>query len=419
MLDRKIQPELQAIDHIDFIAPKKYEINEHVFFYHMKDVPNETTRFDFYFDAGKYKGKGGIPSFVNGLILSGTLEKSSVQINADIDGLGGFLETGNSVENSVISMYCLKENLDSLFNILTDSIENVAFIDKEVDEYMADRKQDLKISMEKVRYLAQREFQKRLFSNNEMYNNTLEESDFEKVTLDLLKNFHMEHYLRGLSKVVVIGNISEDQIDKLIEICRPIAAKDISLSEKDLINEKGRFHVEKAGAIQSAIRIGRILFNKKHKDYLDFLVLNTILGDYFGSRLMSNIREDKGYTYGIGSAVVELNETGYFVIATEVGSDVRDAAISEIRKETERLQNELVSKEELELVKNYMLGQLLKSADGPYAMTDLFLSAEIHGMGLEFYNDALHSIRNITPERIQDLANKYLNWDDMTVVSAG
>src|SRR5690606_21921235 len=156
-----------------------------------------------------------------------------------------------------------------------------------------------------------------------------------------------------------------------------------------------------------------------HPDYLDFLVLNTILGDYFGSRLMANIREDKGYTYGIGSMVAETDDTGYFLIATEVRKDVREDTLNEIRFEINRLQNELVSTTELELVQNYMLGQLLKSADGAYAMTDLFLSAEIHGKGLGFYNEAILAIRAITPERIQELARKYLNWEDMTIVGVG
>lgn len=152
---------------------------------------------------------------------------------------------------------------------------------------------------------------------------------------------------------------------------------------------------------------------------MKFLVLNTILGDYFGSRLMSNIREDKGYTYGIGSTLAELNETGYFVIGTEVGSDVADAALLEIKIEIERLQNELVPEEELELVKNYMMGQLLKSADGPYAMTDLFLGVHIHGKGLDFYNEAIETIENITTQDIQELAKTYLKWDEMSVVLAG
>ena len=148
-------------------------------------------------------------------------------------------------------------------------------------------------------------------------------------------------------------------------------------------------------------------------------MLNTILGDYFGSRLMSNIREDKGYTYGIGSMVAELRETGYFLIATEVGTEVKDAALSEIQHELKQLQNEPVSEQELELVKNYMLGQLLKSADGPYSMTDLFLSVEPYGFDLNFYNKAIDSLRSITPARIQELAKRYLNWEDMTIVTAG
>jgi predicted Zn-dependent peptidase len=162
-----------------------------------------------------------------------------------------------------------------------------------------------------------------------------------------------------------------------------------------------------------------MLFNKTHEDYNDFLILNTIFGDYFGSRLMSNIREDKGYTYGIGTMVAELHETGYFLIATEVGKEVKDATLKEIKVEMERLHTELVSMEELNLVKNYMLGQLLKSADGPYSMTDLFMSVEPYGLSLDFYNASIDSINTITPERIQLLAKKYLNWNDMTIVSAG
>jgi predicted Zn-dependent peptidase len=161
------------------------------------------------------------------------------------------------------------------------------------------------------------------------------------------------------------------------------------------------------------------LFNKTHPDYCDFTVLNTILGDYFGSRLMSNIREDKGYTYGIGTLLGELHETGYFVIATEVGKDVKDATLIEIQMEISRLQTELVGTEELLLVKNYMIGQLLKSADGPYALTDLFLGVETFGLNLDFYNKSIDAINNITPERIQELAIKYLKWEEMTVVSAG
>jgi predicted Zn-dependent peptidase len=165
--------------------------------------------------------------------------------------------------------------------------------------------------------------------------------------------------------------------------------------------------------------MGRFLFPKSHPDYIDFQVLNTILGDYFGSRLMSNIREDKGYTYGIGSGVMDLNQTGYFVIVTEVGKEVLDLTLNEIKLEMERLQNELVAGDELDLVKNYMLGQLLKSADGPYAMLDMYNSVDMYGLTLAFYDEAIQKIKHITPERIRELAKQYLNVEDFLIITAG
>lgn len=419
MLDRTVQPELKALDKIEFIAPKEYKINPNVSLYHMKDVPNETTRFDLYFNAGKCRGKNAMASFVNGLILSGTKHKTSIEINNEINGKGGFYESGISQENSVISVYSLRENMLDIFHTIKDAIKNVDFIEKEVLEFLADRKQGFNISLQKVNYLAQRAFQEELFHSNENYSKTTELSDFENVSIADLKEFHAEFYLKGLAKIVIVGDLDEDIIQKIITESSEFALTTEPQYVDSIKNNTGLKHIVKEKAVQSAIRVGRILFNKNHPDYLDFLVLNTILGDYFGSRLMSNIREDKGYTYGIGTMVAELNDIGYFMIATEVGSDVKEATLKEIKFEFDRLKTELVGAEELELVQNYMLGQLLKSADGPYAMTDLFISVELHGLDLEFYNKAIVSLNAITPSRIQELAIKYLDWDEMSIVTAG
>jgi predicted Zn-dependent peptidase len=419
MQDRTIAPTLIAIDHIDFTAPKTHRLSNSVNLYHMNSVPNETSRFDLYFDAGKCRGAIGIAGFVNGLLFSGTEVKSSIEISNEINALGGFLETGISVENAVVSIYCLRENLVSIFKVVIDAIQNASFDEKEVKEFLSDRKQNMMVSMEKVGYLAQREFQQKLFASNESYSKTVNLSDFESVSQTALKEFHAQHYLKGLLKIVVVGNLPDKDIGFIKEKTRSLLTEKSHCFDGNLENKNGSSHINKEGALQCALRIGRTLFNKKHEDYLDFLILNTILGDYFGSRLMTNIREEKGYTYGVGTMIAELHQTGYFLIATEVGKKVKDDTINEIKYELNRLQNEKVKQDELQLVKNYMLGQLLKSADGPYSMTDLFLSAEMYGKDLEFYNEALVSIQKITAERIQELALKYLNWDDMTIVSAG
>jgi len=419
MPNRILQPELVAIDSIDFVAPKQHVLSDTTSLYHMKDVPNETSRFDLYFDAGVCRGQKGIPSFVNGLLMSGTKDKTSNELQSEINSLGGFLDCGISIENSVVTVYCLREHLPAIFKTVVHAIQGVTFDKNEVQEYLVDRRQSLKISQEKVGYLAQQRFREKLFASSQSYSYTLSVSDIDAVTIEELRDFHKKHYLNGLNKVVVVGDISDEVITEIKDAVTPIIVSSQEDFTDAITNEPGKFEQEKEGAVQAAVRLGRTLFNKNHDDYLDFLILNTILGDYFGSRLMTNIREDKGYTYGIGSMIAELNGTGYFLIATEVGSDVKDATLKEIQIETERLQSELVSEDELELVRNYMLGQLLKSANGPYAMTDLFLSAEIHGKSLKFYNQALASIRDITPERIQELAKKYLKWDDFSIVAVG
>ncbi|MDX2359842.1 MAG: pitrilysin family protein [Crocinitomicaceae bacterium] len=419
MLNRTEQPILQPIEKVDFVAPQKHSINAQVDLFHMKKVADETTRIDLYFDAGKCKGLNGIPAFTNGLLLSGTKDKSSLEINEAINSLGGFYESGLSIENSVVTIYCLREHAQSIFDTVLDAIKNVNFHEKEVTELLSDRKQKFSISMEKVSYGAQREFQKHLFASNEIYSSVSELEDFDNATIEQLKKFHTDFYKKGLKKVVVVGDLNDEIISSFIDTCRPIAKETVGTYDSSIVSNPGNFIIEKEGAIQTAIRVGRTLFNKNHSDYLEFLVLHTILGDYFGSRLMSNIREDKGYTYGIGTMVSELNQTGYFLTSTEVRKDVRDATLKEIQYEFERLQNELVQEDELELIKNYMLGQLLKSADGPYAMTDLFLSVQTHGKSLDFYNEAIDVIKAIDANRIQELAKTYLRWEDLTVVACG
>jgi zinc protease len=418
MINRTLTPTLKEIDKIDFIKPAIFDISSSIKLYSMSEVPNQTSRLDLYFNAGTILGEIGTASFVNSLLLSGTNSKTSIEINNEMDSLGAFFESSVSNENALVSIYALKENMLAVLSILKDAIENVAFFEHEVTELVNDRKQKFKIGMEKVSYLAQRTFQQKLF-NHPIYGRIAEETDFENIAISTLKRFHKEYYLHGLTKVVLVGAFSTDEIDEVIDMTGNWVMDALPIFNEKCQNEPSKTHVNKEQAVQTAIRVGRMLFNKNDSDFIDFQILNTILGDYFGSRLMTNIREDKGYTYGIGTMVAELSEMGYFLVATEVGSDKKDATLHEIEFEFKRLQTELVSDDEMQLVKNYMLGQLLKSADGPYAMMDLFLHVEPFNIGLDYYNQCIESIKTITPERIQELAIKYLNWDKMTIVTAG
>ncbi len=418
MLDRKIAPKITDIEEIKFIYPQKMELSDLVPMYWMKEVPNATSRIDFYFDAGTVRGKSVLASLTAGLIFSGTKEKDSTTLHNLLDDSGAYFDVGLTQESALVSFYALNDQMLNIFRIFEDAFENGVFPQKEIDELVNDRKQKFLVNYEKVSFLAQREFQKQIF-NGTPYSRLIELSDYDDVSRTEIIDFFNQFYKNGLMKVVVVGDLPQTTVDYIAGQSRKWCVQARPEFQSDFSNNIKTIKLEKKDAIQSAIRVGKTLFNKEHDDYLAFTILNTILGEFFGSRLMKNIREDKGYTYGIGSYLSEINKSGYFLIGTEVGSDVRDKALDEIKKEIELLQNELIIEDELELVKNYLLGQALKSADGPYAMMDLFLAVESHGMNLDFYNKFIHKIQTIKPQELLDLARKHLNWDSMTIITAG
>lgn len=418
MIERKIAPEIKQIEKINFISPDKFLLSENASFFWMKEVPNDTARLDFTFDAGTIRDSNLISSLVAGLLFSGTAKKSSTEIHNELDYLGAFFDVGLSHESVMVSFYALNKNMLAVYKIFEDAIENVIFPQNEIDELIRERKQKLQVNLEKVGFLAQREFQKNLFEGTD-YARQIQLQDYDAAKRTEILEFHNKNYKKGLRKVVLVGNLDKSDVNLIIENSKKWAQTNNQVFESNFKNKIGVSTIEKKDAVQSAIRIGKTLFNKNHQDFIGISILNTILGDYFGSRLMKNIREDKGYTYGISSMEVELARSGYFLIGTEVGANQKDLAIAEIKYEIERLQNELIPNVELDLVRNYLLGQLLKGADGPYAMSDLFLSVDAYNLDFTFYDEYIDKIQNIEPKELQELAIKYLNWDTMSVVTAG
>ncbi len=412
-------PEIFSVEHLPIVKPQIFDITSKVKLLWMKDIPNDTVRLDLYFDAGIVKEKKSIPSLVHSLLFSGTAHYSSVEIHEQVDSLGGFLDTDISFETAIVSIYCLKEHLEPISHIVSDAINGLSFRENEVEDVLRSMEQRYKENQQKVRNVAQQQFRKSLFSSDENYSNVSDLSDFETAQIATMKLFWKEHYLNGLTRITLAGNIEADLVDALIDRFGKWAKDDSPVYGDGFGSSTNRFDFPVQGAVQTAIRMGKFLFPKQHEDFIGFQVLNTILGDYFGSRLMSNIREDKGYTYGIGSAMMELHNTSYFVIVTEVGKEVTEATISEIKNELLRLQTELVPEEELELVKNYLLGQFLKGADGPYAMLDLYNAVDQYGMTIDYYDRAIHETKTMTSERILTLAKKYLDWSDLLIITAG
>ena len=160
--------------------------------------------------------------------------------------------------------------------------------------------------------------------------------------------------------------------------------------------------------MQAAIRIAQPFPNRQHEDFIGMQVLNNIFGGYFGSRLMSNIREDKGYTYGIHSYLENHVQTSALSITTEAGRSVAKPTIEEVYREMERLRNEPVPAEELALVRNYMVGSILGHIDGPFQIINRWKLYLLQGLPADYFYKSLDVIKHISVEELQALANKYL-----------
>lgn len=418
MLNRQVAPKLTPIKSIEFAVPEVVEIKKGIPLYWTKNIANETAKIELHFHAGTTVKTPIIASLTAGLLIAGTKKKTAVQIQHALDAVGAYYDVSVSQEQAIVTIYALNTYLLQAFDIFQEAFMHAAFPEKELKELSNERQEKLKVQLQKVNVLAQRKIQQVLFEETP-YAQVISQGDYLTIRRSDLIQFHQENYLNGLAKVFLVGNLSNDDMQAMKNTCAAFAGTQAKPVKGQFSMKSHMVHEDKKDALQTAIRIGKIMFNKTHPDFIPFSVLNTILGDYFGSRLMSNIREDKGYTYGIGSYMMENTHFGYFMIATEVAKEVREATIQEVKNEIERLQTELVPAEELELVKSYLLGQLLKAADGPYAMLDLFSGVELHGMDISFYNKYIQKVQEITAEDIREMACKHLDWKSLSIISVG
>ncbi len=418
MIDRKTAPVLQEINQLQLIAPEKYTITEDVPLYYLENKHSEGFKLDLYFDGGFRSDYRLLAKMSNKLVLSGTSTKTSSTIDNQIDILGGFTGQEHTSEDATISVLGHNKYFTELSDIVLDAIANASVPKRDFNQVLATEKQRFIVQQQKVSTQARRLFLQALYSGTFMEKLT-ETGDYDAIDRQEVIDFIAANYKIGLLKVALIGNISPAKLSAFIQQLQQFCGTTKKQPRITLTATAAQKHHDIPNKVQSAIRIGKPLFNRTHEDYPKFVLLNTLLGGYFGSRLMKNIREDKGLTYGIGSGIAQAFDHGYFFISTEVNKEKREEAIDLILAEIDVLQKEKVSEGELQIVKNYSIGQLLKNSDGPFAQMDRFLAVEKLGMSLDYYTALLQVFKSCTADDIITLANRHLNRNDIIVCSAG
>ncbi|WP_343522067.1 pitrilysin family protein [Pedobacter sp.] len=421
MLNRQQPPDFKQVSTINFIQSEKKILDNGVPVFTIYSGEQDLVRIEFIFENVNWKLEKPLQAIaVNSLINNGTTKLTAKEIAEQIDFYGAFFQTEYVQDQSLVTLYTLNKHLHSVLPIVKDVLSASQFPQHELDIYIQNQKQKLQVNLKKNDVLSRKEFAHALFGDT-AYGVNIKAEHYDALKREDLIEYFKAAYAPNNCTIVVSGkfndagfNLLNDAFGKDWEKSNAVK-NSFNFSTKD----KKNIYIEKPEALQSAIRIGQLAINRKHEDFSGLQILNTVLGGYFGSRLMNNIREDKGYTYGIGSGISSLQQAGYLFIATEVGADVCPAALQEIYKEIDILKNERIGEEELNLVRNYMLGSMLGSLENVFSHADKFKNIYFSGLDYSYYTHYIKTVKSITAEELLTLANKYFTTENFTEVVIG
>ena len=417
MLDRTIAPPI--VDAVNFnlgLPPyEKYVLRNGVEVYIIDAGAEEVLQIEWVFDAGNsYEQKNLVAAVANFLLKNGTQNKTAFQINDHFEYYGAHLNRHTGAEQAVLTLHTLTKHTHQLLPVVREILSESAFLQSEIDIAVQNMKQKLDINLKKSNFVAGRLIDTYLFGEQHPYGRFSRHEDFDALTREDLLAFYEQYYKAGSFKIFVAGKIPSNLTSLLEENFGDFANQRPPARQHTVAPAKQRQFriVNDEKSSQASIRMARSFGNRHHPDFLKAQVLNVVFGGFFGSRLMANIREDKGYTYGIHSYLLgNKNESGW-MISTEAGKDVGEAAIQEVYNEMAALRNNPVEEDELMLVKNFMMGSIQGDLDGPFQLIARWKNIILNDLEENFFDRYIANIKNITARELQETANKYLVPED-------
>lgn len=417
MPDRKQAPEI--VDAVNFdlrLKPaEKFTLKNGVEVYAVNAGAEEVLSLEWVFFAGNwYEEQNLVAATTNFLLRNGTSKRTAFQINEHFEYYGSYLNRSCYNETATITLHCLTKHVKELLPVVKEIITDSVMPLDELNIYKQNMKQRLKVSLKKSDFIASRLIDVYLYGEKHPYGKYSKAEDFDAVDREQLLAHYKKYYQEGKLILFVAGKLPADLPSLLDQYFGDLPNKAIPLEPIAIesTNEKKFRVTNDAEGVQGSIRLARPFPNRHHPDFMKAQVLNALFGGFFGSRLMSNIREDKGYTYGIHSFLQNHIHDTAWMISTEAGKDVCEATIAEVYKEMKDLREELVDEEELLLVRNYMMGGILGDLDGPFQIIARWKNIVLNNLTEQYFYDSLKTIKTISAEELQQLAQKYLRPED-------
>lgn len=391
----------------------KFVLDNGVEVYAVNAGTQEVLSLELVFKAGNwYEQQNNIAAATNFLIKNGTKNKTAFQLNEHFDYYGSHLSRGCYNETANIVLHCIDRHFATHLPVIAEMITDAVYPQHELDIYKQNMQQRLTVNLKKCDFVAGRLIDEYVFGKDHPYGVYSNKEHYDALEQQQLQAYYKQYYTEGHCVIFAAGLLPakfEQELNKTIGQL-PLNQKTIPAIVHPLTPaEQMKYRImNDPNGVQGAIRLAQPFPNRHHPDFQPVQVLNTLFGGFFGSRLMSNIREDKGYTYGIHSYILNHISTTAWMISTEAGRDVCEATIAEVYNEMKELREELVDEEELQLVKNYLIGTILGDLDGPFHIIGRWKNLILNGLDEQYFYKSVNIIKTISAEELQELAKKYL-----------
>ncbi|CAN5709070.1 pitrilysin family protein [soil metagenome] len=376
-----------------------------------------------FYAGNSYEDKNIVAATANYMLKNGTTNKSAFAINDHFEYYGAYLNRSCYNETATVTLHCLNKHVNKLLPVVTELFTESIFPEQELAIYKKNQKQKLEVNLKKCDFVGGRTIDELLYGINHPYGKYSSAEEYDALNRDELFQFYKKYYTEGKCILFIAGKLPADIQEQLNHNFGKLPLNAAAVPTVEHIAtpaaEKKHNVINDVNGVQAAIRIARPFPNRHHPDFIKVQILNNIFGGFFGSRLMSNIREDKGYTYGIHSYVQNHLQQSAWVVSTEAGRDVSTATIAEVFKEMKILREELVEEDELHLVRNYMIGSILGDLDGPFQIIARWKNYVLNNLTDAYFYKSIETIKTIGAEEIMQLAQKYLVEDafyELTVI---
>lgn len=421
-LTRAIQPQTRVFEKFHMTPPEKVTAPCGVPMYVIPGEKQEVVRIDLLFNSGAYNQTAPLQASSAAVLASeATRRYSSARMSELVDYYGGWLQRAVYMHASLYTLYVPKRNYLKLLPLLIEIFSAPRFSRRDLALYKERGKAEYRQLNERVDFLAAKSLRRQLYTSHP-YGATATADDFGHITIPLLKEYHERHCTQKNCTALLSGCIDDNTVARTAAALALLPERDAESAEKALFPEEDgiRFtHDPKDEALQCSVRIGSRMNEADAAEYPLIGLVNTMLGGYFGSRLMKNIREEKGYTYSIGSSITTLRYATSITIAAQCDLKYAASLIKEVFAEINRLKETPAGAEEIKSVKQYILGEMNRIFDNRFTFADACLSMLINGRPLDYLNRKAEAINSATAAQIIETAQKYLHPGQMHTAVAG